>query len=100
MRNVKKIFIFTYIIIFCCFHCIQIVLNLRINQNIVTNNYSDSYSCVVKHDILADSDNCIFSMGSEYDKELLNIKQIKIILLKFIDFINVGGCVYEEKSEC
>lgn len=54
----------------------------------------------MKHDILADSDNCIFSMGSEYDKELLNIKQIKIILLKFIDFINVGGCVYEEKSEC
>ena len=37
---------------------------------------------------------------SDFDKELLSIKQIKIILLKFIDFINVGGCVYEEKSEC
>ena len=51
MRNIRKIIIFGYVIVFCCFYLVNNASYLKINQWVGINNHYDSYNCDAKLDI-------------------------------------------------
>ena len=55
MRNIRKIIIFAYTIVFCCFHLVNNASYLKINQLIGINNHYDSYNCDEKSDFDSDT---------------------------------------------